>query len=76
MIYTIYFAAWAASADFKAYSPYLIFTTTVLLKEAIKIAEALKVAEPKHSFAIGVAEEHGWYWKEEEGRVDLGLDVA
>ncbi len=76
MIYTIYLAAWAANLESKAYSAYLKFTTTVLLRDAIRVAEALKAAEPNHSFAIGVQEEHGWYWKEEEGRVDLGLDVA
>ena len=65
MIYTIYLAAWRAGKEEKGgYSPYLKFSTTVLLKEAIKVAEALKVAEPEHSFAIGVAEEDGWYYLE------------
>ncbi|KKN78682.1 hypothetical protein LCGC14_0347490 [marine sediment metagenome] len=76
-IFTIYFSAWAADGDIdpKAYSPYLKFTTSVSLEEAISVAVAIKIVEPRHLYAIGIVEEHGWHWKEKEGRVDLGVDV-
>ena len=75
-IFTIYFAAWAndpGMSPVKAYSPYLRFTTDLSLAHAIEVALVLRQIEPRHKFAITTEGSAGWYWKEGEGVVELGL---
>ncbi len=79
LIFTIYFCAWGADEGMEessAFSPYLKFSTSVTLEQAIEVALVIKKIEPRHIYAISVAgEDHGWYWMERGGRTELGLEV-
>ncbi len=78
LIFPIYFSAWGADKGMEessAFSPYLKFSTSITLEQAIKVALAIKEVEPRHTYAISVAEEHGWYWMEQGGRTELGMEV-
>lgn len=84
MKWIIYFAAWTGRykvsdhmmepTEPKAWSPYLEFSTTIRLDEAIKLAKVLVEIMPEHHWAISVKDKDGWAWRDDGREPEFSED--